>query len=77
MGRPRISGKPLDPNERRMRSDEAKKQMGERKLSNWISKDANDALQVLTGGEESRGVIKAAIETALINEAARQTGKNA
>jgi hypothetical protein len=76
MGRPTISNEPLSDKERRDRSEKAKIERGERKLSNvWIKKEAADALQILTGGEDNRGMIRTAIETALINEATRQKKK--
>jgi hypothetical protein len=74
MGRKTIDDKPLDDKGRRDRSKEGKLQRGERRLNNWISPDANAALEQITKGDESRGVIKAAVETALINEAKRRRG---
>jgi hypothetical protein len=74
MARPTIEDKPLDTKVRRERSNESKVKRGERRLNNWISPEANVALSELTDGDESRGVIKTAVETALINEAKRRRG---
>jgi hypothetical protein len=74
MGRPTISDEPLSAKERRERSEKAKLERGERKLSNvWIKQEAADALAALSDGDDSRGQIRTVIENALVNELARVT----
>jgi hypothetical protein len=51
--------------ERRGKSDAAKRERGERRLTTWISPDAGEALNKLTGGSTAKGAIQHAIEAAL------------
>lgn len=57
---------PMTPAARRRKSDADKAARGELRLTSWISKEAAYALYKLTGGSDERGVIKAAVEQALI-----------
>jgi hypothetical protein len=51
--------------ERRGKSDAAKRERGERRLTTWISPEAGEALNKLTGGSTAKGAIQHAIEAAL------------
>ena len=67
MPRKPIDDKPMLQVERRRKSDAAKIERGEQRITTWISRDAAKALHKITGGSQAKGVIQEAINNALLN----------
>ncbi|MDF0506843.1 hypothetical protein POK33_39510 [Burkholderia cenocepacia] len=70
-GRPRLGAGVLSPMERRLRSDAAKLARGEHRLTTWVSAEAQEAMNTITGGDTSRGAVQGAVNSALIYYADR------
>lgn len=67
MPRKPIKEKPMEPVERRRKSDAAKVERGELRVTTWISPEAAKALRKITGNSEAKGVIQDAINNALLS----------
>jgi hypothetical protein len=70
-------GKRLYDKNRREASDKNKRERGERRISSWLPPEAAAALDRLTGGDESRGAVRAALVLALTTCAATQEAQKA
>jgi hypothetical protein len=58
---------------RRQKSDDAKLEKGEMRLTNWINREATQALRKIIGKNPERGAIKATLEEAILELAKIKT----
>jgi hypothetical protein len=65
---------PMDPVQRRQKSDAEKIARGEVRLNSWIPPEAAAALAKITSGSEERGIVRDALTRALISFAAQIPG---
>lgn len=66
MARERIFDEPMTDAQRRARSRAEKIKRGEMRVDTFLSPEASQALQQITGGSAEKGAVKAALEAALL-----------